>query len=203
MTLTFGNQGGLFMNAMTWWDHETRSIWSQPWGRALKGDLKGTELIALPAEVTTWGAFRADHPDALVLTATDGLGRGYDDEAPTDDFVIGVAIEGNALAVRYADAAKAGLINESVGGEPIVVFVDPDTRTVRVFSRRIDSDVLGFAIDENGSVTDAAGSGEWDLAIGVAVQGRNEGARLKPVPHVTAFDWAWQDFWPDSRLIGR
>ena len=35
----FGNQGALFMNAMTWWDHTTGSVWSQVWGRAIEGPL--------------------------------------------------------------------------------------------------------------------------------------------------------------------
>jgi hypothetical protein len=50
----FGNQGGLFMNAMTWWDHESESVWSQPWGRAIAGPLKGIELELLPSELVPW-----------------------------------------------------------------------------------------------------------------------------------------------------
>ncbi len=29
------------MRAMTWWDHETNSIWSQPWGMSIAGELEG------------------------------------------------------------------------------------------------------------------------------------------------------------------
>ena len=36
------------MNAMTWFDHETNSIWSQPWGMAISGPLKGTRLDVFP-----------------------------------------------------------------------------------------------------------------------------------------------------------
>ena len=50
-TLVFGNQGGLFMNAMTWWDHKMESVWSQPWGRAIAGPLKGTELELIPSQL--------------------------------------------------------------------------------------------------------------------------------------------------------
>ena len=51
---TFGNEGVLFMNAMTWWDHKTASVWSQPWGMVILGDLKGTQLTQIPYEFTTW-----------------------------------------------------------------------------------------------------------------------------------------------------
>jgi hypothetical protein len=202
MTLTCGNQGGLFMNAMTWWDHETRSVWSQPWGRALKERLKDVVLAPIPAQVTTWGSFRADHPDALVLTATDSLGERYEAELPLDDFVIGIEVDGDAVAVRYRDASDERVINERAGDEPIVIFADAETRTVRVFSRDTASGVLTFNVARDGSVTDTETGSGWDLARGIALEGPLKGTRLSPVPYVTAFDWAWSDFWPESRLVG-
>ncbi len=48
---TFGNAGALFVNALTWYDHETRSTWSQPWGRSIVGPLKGLQLHLLPFEL--------------------------------------------------------------------------------------------------------------------------------------------------------
>lgn len=48
-TLTFGNQGALYMSNMTWWDHETGSIWVQLTGRAERGELVGATLEQLPA----------------------------------------------------------------------------------------------------------------------------------------------------------
>ena len=44
------------MRAMTWWDQETRSIWSQPWGKAIEGPLKGTLLEMVPAGMMPWKA---------------------------------------------------------------------------------------------------------------------------------------------------
>jgi hypothetical protein len=35
---------------MTWWDWETQSIWSQPWGAAIDGELTGARLTLLPYE---------------------------------------------------------------------------------------------------------------------------------------------------------
>ena len=55
------------MNAMTWYDHKTESIWSQPWGRAIYGELKGTELTLLPLQVTTWSSWKRDHPQTLAM----------------------------------------------------------------------------------------------------------------------------------------
>ena len=62
-TLTFGNQGALFMNAMTWWDHDTESVWSQPWGSAIRGPLEGTALTLIPASIVPWPTWLDEHPD--------------------------------------------------------------------------------------------------------------------------------------------
>jgi hypothetical protein len=44
----FGNQGGLWGNAMTWFDHATGSVWSQPLGLAIAGPRRGQRLDLLP-----------------------------------------------------------------------------------------------------------------------------------------------------------
>ena len=62
----FGNAGSLYKNGMTWWDHETKSIWSQPVGRAIEGELTGLELFLLPSELTTWANWLEKHPDTLL-----------------------------------------------------------------------------------------------------------------------------------------
>jgi hypothetical protein len=65
------------MNAITWWDHETDSMWSQPWGWGIKGTHKGVELNLLPFQLTTWGSWGQDHPDTLVMVNdTDRLSLG-------------------------------------------------------------------------------------------------------------------------------
>ena len=48
---TFGNYGSLYMSAMTWFDHETESLWSQPIGTALSGPYEGVRLEMIPAAV--------------------------------------------------------------------------------------------------------------------------------------------------------
>ncbi len=63
----FGNFGKLYLKAMTWWDHETGSVWSQPLGQALKGPYKGTRLEMIPVAVLPWKSWRNEHPDTLVL----------------------------------------------------------------------------------------------------------------------------------------
>lgn len=72
-----GNQGDLFRNAMTWWDHGTGSVWSQPTGTAILGPLEGTRLEQVPSTLTEWGPWRRAHPDTQALDAPGG-GSGVD-----------------------------------------------------------------------------------------------------------------------------
>ena len=65
--VVLGNQGHLFGNAMTWWDHETGSIWSQPRGEAILGPLTGARLELWPSTLTTWDAWRTAYPETRAL----------------------------------------------------------------------------------------------------------------------------------------
>ena len=56
------------MNAMTWYDHQTGSVWSQVWGQSIAGPLKGTTLDLIPASILPWASWKATHPRTLAMT---------------------------------------------------------------------------------------------------------------------------------------
>jgi hypothetical protein len=91
------------MNAMTWYDHNTGSVWSQPWGRAINGELKGIELFLLPSQIASWGSWLKAYPDTLVMT-NDLFRLGAFRQRFDPDFVIGLLEEGRFHAyVRQVD----------------------------------------------------------------------------------------------------
>ncbi len=207
MVYTLGNQGALYMNAMTWWDWETESVWSQPWGTAIAGPLKGAALTLIPASVLPWDPWRSGHPDTSVLTndlkgifARRAVG-------PIDDFVIGVALQDDATAYRYEKAAEERVINDVIAENPVVVFVDPDTRDIKVYLRRANAVLpdgrriseLTFELD-GGRIVDSETGSRWDSANGVAMEGPLKGTLLQQIPYVSAFDWAWLDFFPHTKF---
>lgn len=203
--LTFGNQGALFMNAMTWWDHSTRSVWSQPWGTSIAGPLRGEALTLIPASIVPWKTWLEENPDTTLM-ANDLDIRGLGSAEFRDDFVIGVALQDSATAYYYGDASDLRLINDSVGGHPIAVFVEPTTRDIKVYLRRVaDGDsatpVLTFVLDDQGQVQDLETKSVWNPANGVATEGDMKGTILQQIPYVTAFDWAWEDFFPHTTFF--
>jgi hypothetical protein len=182
------------MSAMTWYDHETKSIWSQPWGRAIRGSLKGIELFLLPSQVTTWRSWKEEHPSTLaMINDVDRVGsrrQGFD-----PDFVIGLLLAGEAKAYYFQDVAVAGVINDQLGEFPIVVWASGDK--FHAYLRQVEERTLTFR-GEGELLVDEETASTWDVARGRAMEGPLSGQVLQPVPGSTAFDWAWFDFYPDS-----
>ena len=200
-TLVFGNQGALYKTAMTWFDHATGSIWSQPIGRALVGELRGATLRQLPATLDTWAGFRARHPDALVLA--NGLsGPRLILATPRDNWVIGLALGDAAAAVDFSHARLAELVQLTVGDEPVMVWVDEATGTVRAYLRRVADRRLNFEAAGDDTLRDRETGTRWSAANGLALSGPLAGQALSPVPWTSSFDWAWRDFYPESAFIG-
>jgi hypothetical protein len=70
-TLTFGVSGLLRHSDMIMYDHQTESWWQQALGEGIVGEMNGQTLRQLPAWMESWAAFRAAHPDGLVMDEPD------------------------------------------------------------------------------------------------------------------------------------
>ena len=196
MPHTFGNAGALVMNAMTWYDHETGSIWSQPVGLAFRGPLKGVELELLPCQLTTWGNWVDSHPETLAMIndvpRLQGTRQGFQ-----PNFVIGLILNDQAKAYYYEDAEAAGVINDSLGEVPIVLWAGGNEFST--FIRRVGDQILTFRL-ENGSLVDQETGSVWDISRGLAKEGPLKGEGLQSVPSLSSFDWAFEDFYPDGEF---
>lgn len=69
--LSFGVSGLLRHSDMIMYDRETESWWQQALGQGIVGTHTGRELTQLPALMESWDAFRAAHPDGLVMDEPD------------------------------------------------------------------------------------------------------------------------------------
>jgi hypothetical protein len=196
-TQVFGNAGTLYMNAMTWYDHGTQSIWSQPWGRAIEGSLEGIQLTVLPSQVTTWKSWRAEHPDTLALANGVGNMEPASKQRFRTDFVIGLILDNQTKAYYFKEAEAAGVINDRVGDIPVVVWAAGDN--FHAYVSQIGDRTLTFRAQGETLIDEETGS-TWDIGQGRAVQGPLKGKVLRSVPRSTAYDWAWQDFYPESEF---
>jgi hypothetical protein len=195
----FGNAGGLYKNAMTWWDHATFSIWSQPTGEALAGPLEGTRLKPLPFQLTTWENWLSAHPETLVMS-NQASRMGAFRQRFSENFLIGVTVAGEARGYPYELAAEKVLIEDQLGEFPVLIWaVDQD---YRVFLRQVGDQVLTFRWDNGNLVDDQTGS-TWDPQLGLAREGRYQGQALQQLPSFTIFESSWNDFYPEGDIFQR
>ncbi len=129
-TFILGNQGALYKGAMTWYDHGTGSIWSQPTGQAIAGALAGVELALMPSQLTTWGQWRVAHPDTRVLI-TAAPAQNYRGRQPGEQHVVGIVIGDEAAAWPYPAVIERGAIDATVGDTPVRLWRDDKTGAVR------------------------------------------------------------------------
>jgi hypothetical protein len=152
--LTFGVSGLLYDSDLLLYDRQTESLWSQLKFQAVTGPLIGTRLARLPAEHTTWAAWRRDHPGTEVLSFDTGHVRDYgrdpyagyerdpatlfpvsvnDPRLPAKAWVVGVSLGGAAKAYPFDELARTGgTVRDTVAGRPVVVRYDPAARAARV-----------------------------------------------------------------------
>jgi len=184
------------MSAMTWWDHETESIWSQPWGRAIVGEQKGIALFLLPSQITSWANWRSQHPNTLVMT--DDIAQMPNFRQKFDpDFVIGVILADNAKAYRFEEVAERVVVNDTLGDVPILIWASSDS--FHTYIRDIGGQTLTF-YETDGNLLDHQTNSTWSIVRGLAIEGDLQGQVLQSLPSLTSFEDHWFDFYPNSIL---
>jgi Protein of unknown function (DUF3179) len=234
--LDFGTSGMLYNSALVMYDRQTESLWSHFTAQAIVGHLAGEELDVYPVAIVSWADWRAAHPDGLVLSRDTGHERDYgrnpypgyddidspaflldgevDDRLAAKERVIGIELDGDAVAVRLDELADRGVLQVEVDGTGLVAWVEPgtasalDTASVAagkdvgasgVFVPVADGRTLSFQRTDDGFVDDQTGS-RWNV-LGQAVDGALAGTALEPVVHVDTFWFAWGSFLPDTRIV--
>ena len=151
-TLTFVNSGALWRDTLVLQDRETGTLWTAATGRALSGPLEGETLRAIPARVTTAGAWRTAFPSSLYLDTGElssvslpmrlyGLSpwqgvSGFETRnrryRPKQE-VFAVVVEGETLAFTAAELSPLGHVSVTLAGRPVLLRWDPALSAPRAF----------------------------------------------------------------------
>ena len=192
--LVFGNQGALWGNAMTWFDHSTGSVWSQPLGEAIVGERKGDTLDLVTSQLTSWGTWKEDHPDTLALNAPASPSR-------FDLGQLSIVVDFAAEVGVYSVAALRtwGPANDVVAGVPIAVVIDSEKADRwKVFHRQVGDLVLTLTMSD-GVLVDTDTLTSWDPVTGRALDGPLDGEILDSLPGFTSLESDARTFWPDAK----
>lgn len=233
--LDFGATGLLRNSDLVMYDRQSETWWQQATGQGIVGQWAGAQLAFLPGQVLSFGDFAAEFPAAQVLarpalprsygsnpyTGYDNLeGRPFLYDGKLDarlnamERVVGVEIGGALRAYPFSVVAETGAINDTLGGQPIVVLHKSGTASAldtgaiaegrdvgssAVFLRRVEGQELTFSARSDGRFTDAETGSTWTL-LGKAVDGPLTGTRLEQVLAFDHFWFAWAAFFPQTEL---
>jgi Protein of unknown function (DUF3179) len=187
-------------------DNTTHSWWRQATGEAVAGPLKGAELPVLASSQMSLRKWLSLHPDSLVMQPDESSLQNYDSEGRfergkskgeltrTDpgswkekSWVVGVQIGSVTKAYDWNHLKAKHVVNDIVGGLPIVLVLSEDHFSFAAFQRPDVSCVFSL----EGDALSASGQ-HYDLS------GRNSDA--SSAHNLTAVD-AHQEFWHSWRTF--
>jgi hypothetical protein len=141
--LRFGTSGNLRNSDLVMWDDRTESWWQQITGEAIVGELTGSTLTMLPAQIVSFADFKAAFPNGLVLSRDTGFQRSYgsnpytgydnvnsspflfngvaDHRLPPMERVVTVELNSDDVAYPFDALMQRGVVADTVGATPIVV----------------------------------------------------------------------------------
>ena len=220
---TFGVSGKLIMNALVMYDHQTETLWSQFLGAGVKGPLTGVRLDFVPVAHTQWSLWRETHPDTLVLDKRGGYlsdryqsyyrngAAGVIGESLSDgrldrkELVVGVGSGGSTKAYPLSVLRAKPVVNDSLAGEDIIVFLDTGTDTALVYKRQVDGQTLTFGIGQeeagpHAKLVDRETGSTWSALTGKATDGPLRGSVLQRAQSHLSFWFAWKDWNPETEV---
>lgn len=228
----FGVSGNLRYSDLIMYDRQTESWWQQITGTAIVGELTGKKLTSIPASIVSFADFQSTYPKGLVLSSETGYMRNYgsnpypgydnisrspflffepvDGRLPAMERVVTVSLNGEDAAYPFNLLAEQKVVEDTVGGEPIVVFHQPgvdspfsasDIGAASVFAPTLDGKTLKFEVNDNGTIVDTETQSQWNV-LGRATAGPLEGKQLQSIVNGNHFWFAWAVFKPETRVFG-
>jgi Protein of unknown function (DUF3179) len=207
-------------------DVETGSRWQQSSLEAISGPLKGEHLKLYPFLLTSWEEWLRLHPATVVLKPLPGYAEriaaknaqlrvGYPSEKPApadvvsrDDRlkayvkVIGLTVAGASRAFRLDALDRVRVVNEELGGQPILVVHQPRSDTTTAFVARASGMRLTFE-EANAAATeliDRETRSRWD-AYGSCTSSKLKGAQLEMLTMEPEYWFAWSEFHPKTTIF--
>jgi Protein of unknown function (DUF3179) len=196
-------------------DEETGTWWQQVSGKALFGPLKGRVLEPVVSDELTFAQWKQESPDGQVLAPSQKYQGKYEDnwepevaKLPTvidfpgtglkaRDVIMGIERNGVSRAYPFDAALAQSPIQDRVGGDPIVLLVGPDKKSVRAFHSRIEgSDVELFRSGEQ--LVDSSGN-SWDFK-GCATAGPLQGKCLEQIAILKDYWFDWRNYHHDTSI---
>lgn len=185
-------------------DRTTGSWWRQANGEALVGPRKGMRLTELPSRQVTLAQWLALHPSSRIMQADQELESKYSSSYAFEDgtstsrltgsdttswadksWVVGITLGGESRAYDWNRLRRERVINDELGGVPLVLALASDDKSYFAF-RRIEP---GLLMTMRGDSL-VAGASAWSLA------GHGPTGQLESIQASQEFWHSWRTFQP-------
>jgi hypothetical protein len=213
---TFGVSGRLLNSNLVMYDRATESRWPQMLATAIEGPFEGESLREFRLVWTTWGAWRAAHPETALLSTETGYIRSYDrDPYGSYDPPSGYYVQDSTMFTPLDGDDRLDAKTVVVGTRAVETPVAFDLQTVRadghrtvdsagssllaVYDERFDTAYL-YRVDGGQSVESVE---DGTVTLG---DGSSHDAGDLPFESMYAFEamwFAWYGFYPETTLVGK
>jgi len=189
-------------------DSTTKSWWRQVNGEAVTGAAKGKVLPEIPSMQVTLAQWLALHPNTLIMQPDSALAHKYSKTnafetgesrkalTGTDTiswnekaWVVGVSLGGESKAYDWNRLRRERVVNDVVGGRPIVVVLAADSTNF-------------FALERPDSATRFILRGDSIAVVGgraaYAFTGRGAQGMLRQISASQEFWHSWRSFHPNT-----
>lgn len=185
-------------------DATTHSWWRQANGEAIAGPSKGKVLTELPSRQVRLSEWLREHPRSLIMQPDSALASHYSKDfdyetgksrkplTGTDTvswhdkaWVVGITVNGQSKAYDWNRLRRESVVNDVLGGRPIVLALASDKSSFCAFVR--PRAVTSFAIRHDSLV---AGTATY------AFSGQGVNGALEPVNASQEFWHSWRTFQP-------
>lgn len=129
--------------------------------------------------------------------------RRRDRRIPQKEQVVGVKIREEAKAFPFRYLGDFSVINDQLSGVGIVVIYSRGRKTAVVFDRAVEGKNLSFeSAKETGGLymRDKETGTLWLALTGEAAEGRLKGDRLRQIPNMVSFWFAWVNYFPETKV---
>jgi hypothetical protein len=188
-------------------DSRTGTWWRQANGEAIVGSLKGMKLDEIPSRQVSLYQWLTLHPKSLIMQPDSLLASRYSqsfdyetgrsrssltgsDTASWNEksWVVGITVGSESKAYDWNRLKRERIVNDTLGGRPIVLALAADTVSFFAFVR---PDATPFTVRNDSLV---AGPNAWPFT------GRGASASpLEPLSASQEFWHSWRTFQPETR----
>jgi hypothetical protein len=210
---TFRLVGMDHFNAM-FEDKTTKTWWRQADGEGVVGDLKGSKLEELPSSQVRLEEWVTLYPKTLIMQGDPKFSEEYSkdyafergtsrktltgtDTASWHDksWVVGIKSNGRSKAYDWNLLRRRRIVNDAVGGTPIVLVLAPDGVSYYAFERPSRETRFGLRRD---SLISFRGDSLIATGKAYALSGRNKTDTLTAINASQEFWHSWRTFQPST-----